>query len=300
MKHALKLSALILIYLAQNSFAEVAIIKTAGIASFDDARNGFSSICFENKKEFNLMEDLSNQNDIANQIKSGSYNLIVVMGSLAAKFAKDNFTNIPTVFCMVLNTDVDSLKADNITGVSVDVRIKDQFTVMRNISKKIKRIGIIYTQPANDPLIASARTIATDLDMSVVTSGISGSQDIQKAMNDIVGKIDAIWIPPDPSLYSDEVIRYIGSTSLTKLIPCFGPNERYVRSGAIFSMSFDPVEAGRTAGDIANKILQGTSPSKLQIQELQHPKIIINTRAAGLLKLTIPKNIQDAAGKVYQ
>jgi ABC-type uncharacterized transport system substrate-binding protein len=300
MKHALKLSALILTYLVQNSFAEVAIIKTAGIASFDDARNGFSSICFENKKEFNLMEDLSNQNDIANQIKSGSYNLIVVMGSLAAKFAKDNFTNIPTVFCMVLNTDVDSLKADNITGVSVDVRIKDQFTVMRNISKKIKRIGIIYTQPANDPLIASARTIATDLDMSVVTSGISGSQDIQKAMNDIVGKIDAIWIPPDPSLYSDEVIRYIGSTSLTKLIPCFGPNERYVRSGAIFSMSFDPVEAGRTAGDIANKILQGTSPSKLQIQELQHPKIIINTRAAGLLKLTIPKNIQDAAGKVYQ
>jgi len=300
MKHALKLSALILIFLAQFSSADVAIIKTAGIASFDDARNGFSSICFENKKEFNLMEDLSNQNDIATQIKAGNYNLIVGMGTLAAKFAKDNFPNVPIVFCMVLNTDVNSLKSDNTTGVSLDVRIKDQFTVMRNINKKIKRIGIIYSQPENDPLIASARSIAQELDMSVVTSGIAGSQDIQKAMNDIVGKVDALWIPPDPSLYSDEVIRYIGSTSLTKLIPCFGPNERYVRSGAIFSMTFDPVEAGRTAGDIANKILQGTPPSKLQIQELQRPKIIINTRAAGLLKLTIPKNIQDAASKVYQ
>ncbi len=300
MKYALKLSALILIYLAQTSFADIAIIKTTGIASFDDARNGFSSVCFENKKEFNLMEDLSNQNDVVTQIKSGTYNLIVVMGTVAAKFAKENFPNVPTVFCMVFNADVDSLKADNITGVSVDVRIKDQFAVMRNISKKIKRIGIIYTQPANDPLIASARTIAQELDMSLVTSGISGSQDIQKAMNDIVGKIDALWIPPDPSLYSDEVIRYIGSTSLTKLIPCFGPNERYVRSGAIFSMTFDPVEAGRTAGDISNKILQGTPPSKLQIVELHRSKIIINTRAAGLLKLTIPKNIQDAASKVYQ
>jgi ABC-type uncharacterized transport system substrate-binding protein len=300
MKHALKLSAVLLIFLAQFSFADVAIIKTAGIASFDDARNGFSSICFENKKEFNLMEDLSNQNDIATQIKAGNYKLIVGMGTLAAKFAKDNFPDVPLVFCMVLNTDVNSLKSDNTTGISIDVRIKDQFTVMRNINKKIKRIGIIYTQPANDPLIASARTIAQELDMSVVTSGIAGSQDIQKAMNDIVGKIDALWIPPDPSLYSDEVIRYIGSTSLTKLIPCFGPNERYVRSGAIFSMTFDPVEAGRTAGDVANKILQGTPPSKLQIQELQRPKIIINTRAAGLLKLTIPKNIQDAASKVYQ
>jgi putative tryptophan/tyrosine transport system substrate-binding protein len=300
MKHALKLSAVLLVFLTSFSFADVAIIKTAGIASFDDARNGFSSICFENKKEFNLMEDLSNQNDIATQIKSGSYNLIVGMGTLAAKFAKDNFPNVPIVFCMVLNTDVNSLKSDNTAGVSIDVRIKDQFTIMRNINKKIKRVGIIYTQPANDPLIASARTIAQELDMSVVTSGIAGSQDIQKAMNDIVGKIDALWIPPDPSLYSDEVIRYIGSTSLTKLIPCFGPNERYVRSGAIFSMTFDPVEAGRTAGDVANKILQGTAPSKVQIQELQRPKIIINTRAAGLLKLTIPKNIQDAASKVYQ
>jgi putative ABC transport system substrate-binding protein len=300
MKYALKLSAVILIYLAQFSFGDVAIIKTAGIASFDDARNGFSSICFENKKEFNLMEDLSNQNDITTQIKGGNYNLIVVMGTLAAKLAKDNFPNLPIVFCMVLNTDINSLKAENITGVGVDVRIKDQFIVMRNISKKIKRIGIIYTQPDNDTLIASARTIAQELDMSVVTSGIAGSQDIQKAMNDIIGKIDALWIPPDPSLYSDEVIRYIGSTSLTKLIPCFGPNERYVRSGAIFSMTFDPVEAGRIAGDVANKILQGTAPSKLQIHELQRPKIIINTRAAGLLKLTIPKNIQDAASKVYQ
>jgi putative ABC transport system substrate-binding protein len=300
MKLALKLSAVILVFLAQFSFADVAIIKTAGIASFDDARNGFSSICFENKKEFNLMEDLSNQNDIANQIKAGSYSLIVGMGTLAAKFAKDNFPNVPIVFCMVLNTDVNSLKSDNTTGISIDVRVKDQFMVMRNISKKIKRVGIIYTQPANDPLIATARTIAQELDMTVVTSGIAGSQDIQKAMNDIIGKIDALWIPPDPSLYSDEVIRYIGSTSLTKLIPCFGPNERYVRSGAIFSMTFDPVEAGRNAGDVANKILQGTQPSKLQIQELQRPKIIINTRAAGLLKLTIPKNIQDAASKVYQ
>src|SRR5262245_7227862 len=106
MKLALKLSAFILlVFLTQFSFADVAIIKTAGIASFDDARNGFSSICFENKKEFNLMEDLSNQNDIANQIKAGSYNLIVGMGTLAAKFAKDNFPNVPIVFCMVLNTD---------------------------------------------------------------------------------------------------------------------------------------------------------------------------------------------------
>ncbi len=300
MKYALKLSAAILLLLIGTTSADVAIIKTAGIASFDDAENGFSSTCFENKKEFNLLEDSSNQNDIATEIKGGVYNLIVAMGTHAAKFAKDNFPNVPIVFCMVLSSDLNSLKGDNITGVGVDVRIKDQFMILRSINKKIKRLGVIYTQPANDSLISTARTVASELNMSLVTAGISGSQDIQKAMSEIIDKIDAFWIPPDPSLNSEEVIRYIGNTSLTKQIPCAGPNERFVRSGAIFSMTFDAVEAGRLAGDLANKILQGTPPSNLSVQEMQRPKIIINTRAAGLLKLTIPKNIQDAAHKVYQ
>src|SRR5262249_14407176 len=135
---------------------------------------------------------------------------------------------------------------------------------------------------------------------TVIASGISSSQDIQKAVSDVISNADALWIPPDPSLNSDEVIRYISTTSLSKKIPCVGPNERYVRSGAIFSLSADAIEAGRTAGDIANKVLQGTAPSKLPVQELSKPKIIINLKAAGLLGLTIPKNVQDGASKIYQ
>src|SRR5205085_8979398 len=123
---------------------------------------------------------------------------------------------------------------------------------------------------------------------------------IQKAMTDVLGKSDAIWIPPDPSLNTDEVIRYIGSTSLAKQIPCVGPTDRYVRSGAIFSLAPDAIEAGRLAGDLANKVLQGTAAGKLPVQLLQKPKVILNLKAAALLGLTIPKNVQDAASKVYQ
>ena len=136
--------------------------------------------------------------------------------------------------------------------------------------------------------------------MTIVASGISSSLDIQKAFSDVISNCDALWIPPDPSLNSEEVIRYISSTSLSKKIPCVGPNERYVRSGAIFSLSADAIEAGRSAGDTANKVLQGTPPSKIPVQELLKPKIIINLKAAGLLGLSIPKNIQDGASKVYQ
>jgi putative ABC transport system substrate-binding protein len=300
MINVLKLSSAILILIIKTSYADIAIVKTPGVAAFDEAQNAFSSICFENVKEFILQEDLANQAEITTEIQSGNYQLVLALGSRSAEFAKKSLPKLPVVFCMVVSPEVDSLKADNVTGVSLDVRIKEQFAMLKSISKKIKRLGVIYTQPANDSLIAATRTIANDLKLELVTARLSNSQEIQKAMGEIIDKVDALWIPPDPSLYGEEVIRYIGQTSLTKQIPCVGPNERYVRSGAILSMTIDSTEAGRMAGDLANKIKQGTPPSKLPIQEMQRPKIIINTRAAGLLGLTFPQNILNAAHKVYQ
>jgi len=62
----------------------------------------------------------------------------------------------------------------------------------------------------------------------------------------------------------------------------------------------DPVEAGKAAGDLANQILKGATPAKLSIPELQKPKVILNLKAAGLLGLSIPKNVQNAAAKIYE
>jgi putative ABC transport system substrate-binding protein len=300
MINVLKLSSVILILFVQASYADVAIVKTPGVSVFDEARNGFSSICFETSKEFTLQDDLSNHSEITSEIKAGNYQLILALGARAAEYAKNTFTALPVVFCLVVTPQTNALKADNVTGISLDVRVKEQFSILKSINKKIKRLGVIYTQPANDSLIASARTTAGPLNLDLVTARIANGQEIQRAMGEIVDKIDALWIPPDPSLNSEEVIRYIGQTSLTKQIPCVGPNERYVRSGAIFSMTIDSVEAGRMAGDLANKIVQGTPPSRLPVQEMQRSKIIINTRAAGLLGLTIPRDVQNAAHKVYQ
>jgi putative ABC transport system substrate-binding protein len=247
-----------------------------------------------------VLEDLSNQATVVDAIKAGNFKLILAIGTQAALLAKTNFPNLPIVFCLVVDAPRIGLKADNITGVSLNVPIKEQFAVLRSINKRITRVGVIYTQPINEGLITSAREAADNEKLTLIVSPISSRQDIQKALTDLLGKCDALWIPPDPSLNSEEVIKYIGSTSLAKQIPCIGPSDRYVRSGAVFSLSVDAVESGRAAGELCNKILQGTSPSNLPIQTLLKPRVILNMKAAGLLGLTIPKNLQDAASKIYQ
>ncbi len=300
MRRLAHLSIVVLLVSITPVFSDVAIVKSAGSFAFNDARNGFASICFENRQEFDLAEDGSNQGQILEGIKSGNYRLMVAIGSQASSFLKANFPDIPLIYCLVVNPEKLGLKGANIAGVPLNVPVREQFALLKTIFKKTKRLGVLYTQPANDGLIASARSVAEDAGMTLVASPITSSQDIQKAMTDLIGKCDALWIPPDPSLNSEEVIRYIGTTSLSRQIPCVGPNDRFVRAGAVFSLSVDAIEVGRAAGDLANKILQGTPVSKLSTPDLQKPKIILNLKAAGLLNISIPRNIQDTASKVYQ
>ncbi len=300
MKRSVPFSFVLLLFFANLALADLAIVKTASVVAFDEARNGFASICFEPKQEFDLSEDLSNQQQIIDSIKGGNFRLLVGIGSQAATLLKNNFPGTPMIFTLVVNPEKNNLRSDNITGVTLGVPVKEQFAILHSIDKRIKRIGVIYTQPANDSLIDTARAAANDENFTLVPSPISSSLDIQKALTDLLGKVDALWIPPDPSMNSEDIIRYIGSTSLSRQLPCVGPTDRYVRSGALFSLSPDTVEAGKMAGDLANQILQGTPPSKLPIQLIEKPRVIINLKAAGLLGLTIPKNVQNSASKIYQ
>ena len=293
------LISLILVSLSVAS-ADVAIVKTAGVVAFDEARNGFTSTCLETSKEFSLSEDLSNKDEVLNSIRSGNFNVIFAIGTHAAGLIQQNIPTIPLIFALVTDHEKLGFRKEQATGVAMTVPIREQFAVLKSIDRRIKRIGVIYTKDVNDSLIAAARLAAQNANMEIVASPIKSNLDLQKAMTSIVERADALWIPPDPSLNSEEVIKYIGSKSLENKLPCIGPSDRYVRSGAIFSYSVDTVETGRVAGEIANKILKGTPTSKVPVQELQKPKIIINLKAAALLGLTIPRNLQDAAAKVYR
>jgi putative ABC transport system substrate-binding protein len=285
-------SIAVCLFLIGTAFADVAILKTAGSSQFDEVRNGFASICFENQREFSLAGDLSNQTQLTDQIRTGNYKLILSIGSQAATIAKRYLSPIQLLYCVVAFPERLGLVGENISGIPLQVSFQEQFGLIRNINKKLKRIGVIYTRPVNEPLVQNARSWAEPRGFSVISFPIASRNDLERAMTNLVGKCDVLWIPPDPTLESDDVIEYIGATSLARQIPSIGPNERYVKAGAIFSITVDAVEIGRLAGDLANKILQGNAPSKLSGLEPGKPRFILNIRSANILGLSIPKQFQ--------
>ena len=82
--------------------ADVAIIKTAGVAAHDEARNGFISVCFEANQQFDLKEDLSNRTEIVEAIGAGKFTAIFAIGTQAATLARENFSSIPLIFVFIV------------------------------------------------------------------------------------------------------------------------------------------------------------------------------------------------------
>jgi len=300
MKCLVRASIAVFAAFVSTAFADIAIVKTAGTSLFDEVRNGFASICFENQREFPLQQDLSNQSEVADQIRAGNYKLLVSIGSEATTFARTTLPQTNLVYAMVTFPERLGLKGDNVAGIPLPVPFEQQFALIRSINKKFKRIGALYTRPFNEPLIQSARTFAESHGMTLVSFPIASSFELEKAMNNMTGKCDVLWVPPDPILDSDELIRYVGATSISRQIPCVGSNERFVKAGAIFCLTVDAVEIGRLAGELVNQALQGKPFSTLKVAETSKPRFILNVRAANSLKLPIPKEIQNKANKLYQ
>jgi putative ABC transport system substrate-binding protein len=136
--------------------------------------------------------------------------------------------------------------------------------------------------------------------LSIVPQAVASAVELESAIAGILSRIDFLWIPPDPSLNSDETVEVIGKLAAKYRVPFMGPHDRYVAAGALFSIALDPVAAGRQAGDLANRILQGVSPSNIPIQELDRPRVILNLKAAKLLGLEVPDDIRNIAAKIYQ
>jgi ABC-type uncharacterized transport system substrate-binding protein len=79
----------------------------------------------------------------------------------------------------------------------------------------------------------------------------------------------------------------------------FGPRE-HVEAGGLLSYSPDRADLYRRAATYVDKILKGSSPSELPVQQATKFGLVVNLRTAKALALTIPQTVLLRADQVIQ
>src|SRR5207253_2120154 len=112
------------------------------------------------------------------------------------------------------------------------------------------------------------------------------------------GRADAILVVSDPMFLSDRT--RLADLSAKNRLPAIYAVLEHVEAGGLMAYAADRVDMFRRAADYVDKILKGTKPADLPVEQPKKFEFVINLKAAKQIGLTIPPNVLARADRVIK
>jgi putative tryptophan/tyrosine transport system substrate-binding protein len=218
--------------------------------------------------------------------------------------AKKMTSAVPIVFALagdlVGSGLVESLArpGGNVTGVSTqhaDFPGK-RLALLREVVPDLRRLAVM----ANVGNSASVRemSLSRTLGLDFVALEIRGTDDIDPALKALKGQVDALYLPPDALTDANRV--RINDAALSARVPTMYAYREYVHSGGLMSYGPNYPDLFRRSADLVDKILRGTSPKEIPVEQPTKFDLVINLKTAKALGLTIPDKLLALADEVIE
>jgi putative tryptophan/tyrosine transport system substrate-binding protein len=236
---------------------------------------------------------------------------VFVSGTLPAiRSAKQATKTIPIV--MVTTVDpvatglVDSLArpGGNITGLTRLTRELSgkQLELLKEVVPGITRVGVLRAAegPASAIAFKEYEAAARLLKLQLQSLEVRGpNADLEGTFQTAVKGQASAFI----TVTGDLLIRYpkrIADLAIKNRLPSMYEVSEYVEAGGLMSYSANNAEAFRRAAYYVDKILKGTKPAELPVEQPKKFEFIINLKTAKQIGLTIPPNVLARADKVIK
>lgn len=240
---------------------------------------------------------------IANKLISQTPKVIIGISTPSAQSLKSGCdqNKIPLVFTAVSDPVaaklISSMKegAPYTTGVSDALNPKDQLIMIKEFLKDIKKVGVIFNPGEVNSVSAfnALKEAASSVSIELIASPASKAVDVNNAVNFLVEKVDAIYVPNDNIAVS--AMNAIVATALPHKLPVFAGDTGSVQNGAIATIGFNRHDLGKKAGQMAVRIMKGESASTIAPQTGDHARLLINKAAAAKFGVIIsPETLATA------
>jgi len=214
-------------------------------------------------------------------------------------------TDIPVLFCAITDPVAAELVTDwdhpgeNVTGTSDMIEVESNVELILDIVPDVTKLGTIYNASEVNSVVLNdqLKEVCTSLDITVVERTVSTSADVHTAAQSLVGLVDAIWVGTDNTVVSG--LEALIKVCEDNMIPFFPSDDPSIEKGGIACLGFDYYDVGYQTGEMAVKILEGTSAADIPVELGRYFSYTVNTAAADRFGVTIPQEIIDKALTVY-
>jgi putative tryptophan/tyrosine transport system substrate-binding protein len=246
---------------------------------------------------------------IVRQFIGDNPDVIVTITTPTSQAAVAATKEIPIIFSTV--TDplksklVTSLKhpGGNASGVDDLVPTERQLDVVKQIVPNLKKLGLVYDPSLDNSrsTVESIKALAPKMGITIVESPAMGLNNVPAAGQNLVGKVDAIFVPNDTTVYA--AFESLVKISQDAKVPLFTAERRSVQRGAVATVGFDFVQMGVATADMVDKVLKGTKPGDMDVVSMKDQPgslgLYINKTSAEKMGVTIPPELLKKAAHVF-
>jgi putative tryptophan/tyrosine transport system substrate-binding protein len=247
--------------------------------------------------------------EIAAELVRLKVDVIVTIGSSAARAAKQETSVIPIIFALVGDPVGIDLVASlarpggNITGFSneaIDLGAK-KLDFLHDVVPGLRRLAIMFNvgNPGNMLEMTQVQTAAHKLGVEVIKLEIRRPEDIEAALDAVKGRADAVYIPPDGLLNANR-IRIINNVVLVMRLPTMHGFRDDVEAGGLMSYGPNFADLLRLTADYVDRVLRGAKPADLPVQQPTEFTLVINHNTAKSLGLHVPEKLLALADEVIE
>jgi ABC-type uncharacterized transport system substrate-binding protein len=246
--------------------------------------------------------------EIAAEFVRLKVDVIVTVGG-AVLAVKQATSTIPIVFAIAVDPLGSGLVTSltrpgaNVTGLSVqstDV-VGKRLEILREVLPRLHRMAVIgnVTYAGATMEMREVEAAAHMLGLDPVTLKIKRPEDIAPAFDSLKGGgADALYVCPDPLTNANHL--RINTLALGAQFPTMQPNRDLLEGGGLLSYGPDYGDMWRRAAEMVDKILRGTRPADIPVEQPTKFEFVINLTTAKALGLTIPASLLSLADELIE
>jgi putative tryptophan/tyrosine transport system substrate-binding protein len=235
--------------------------------------------------------------------------VIVTSGPTMTRAIKEATATIPIIMAQdtdpVGNGFIASLArpGGNITGLSTlapEISGK-QLGLLKEINPKLSRVAVLGNsdEPANRKTIKEIELAARFFAVQLQSVDVKDSKHIETAFRTAIkSHADALIVLPSATI-TDHCTK-VATLAIKSRLPAIYMSSIWVEGGGLMSYGANYTDLSRRSAIFVDKILKGTKPADLPVEQPTKFEFIINLKAAKQIGLTIPPNVLVRADRVIK
>ncbi|MGD9765023.1 MAG: ABC transporter substrate-binding protein [Candidatus Binatia bacterium] len=255
------------------------------------AGQGFADGQTLSVRRYNAEGDMATANAIAGEVTGGGYALLLTATTISLQTVANANRDGKTrhVFALVsdpFGAGVGISREDplrhpaHLAGFGTMQPVAATLALAKRLLPGLSRVGVVWNpaEANSEANLKLARAAAPEIGLEIVEANAENSAAVGEAVASLTARgVEAIWVGGDVTALT--AIDTVVAAARQARIPVFTSIPGNTERGTLFDLGANYHEIGRIAGDLAGRVLKGTSPATIPITNVMPETLRLNPAA---------------------